>query len=253
MSEQTPFVSDDQQDSSIQLQPESRWRRVLVRLTALLLAAIFVFFIAINLLPLIGLPTFDFILESRELTRDPKINATLSAVLSVSVGQKQGTGFIIDADGLIVTNSHVIDQAGQINLQGLPDDPFSVINWQLYPKSDLAFIEIDADHLPFLSLAAQSAELADETVVVIGNPLGFLRIANQATVIGYTRLSGIDSPVLMLKGSIYKGHSGSPVINQDGQVIGVIFAIEAGNSDDEKIAFAIPASEVLRLRDIAHK
>jgi serine protease Do len=247
MSEQTPFVPDDQQDSSIQQLPDSRWRKVFVRLAALFLTVVFLLFIAINLFPLIGLPTFDLILESRKLTSDPIIKAAQSAILSVSVGQKQGTGFIIDADGLILTNSHVIDQAGQINLQGLPDNSFSVIDWQLYPKSDLAFIDIEAHNLPFLSLAEQSDELTDEPVTVIGNPLGFFRIANQATVIGYTRLSGIDTPVLMLKGSIYKGHSGSPVINRDGQVIGVVFAIEVGNPDDEKIAFAIPASEILRL------
>src|SRR5699024_9263154 len=58
----------------------------------------------------------------------------------------------------------------------------------------------------------------------IGNPLGFHGIANKGTIIDYTRLQNWDEDVIMMKAPVYRGSSGSPVINGDGEVIGVVFA-----------------------------
>lgn len=247
--ERPSLPSDEQHDLEIPLQLENPRRKTAVRVTAFILAAVFLLFIANSILPLIGLPTLDFIVESSELMRDPKVKGYLSAIVAVSANQKYGTGFNIDPDGLIVTNSHVIENSSVINLQGLPGDDFPVLDWQVYPDSDLALIDLEMSEMSFLPLAEGNQEHADSQVIVIGNPLGFFRIVSQASVLGYTRLSGIASPVLMIKGSIYKGHSGSPVINKDGQVIGIVFAINADESEAETIAFAIPASEIMRIRD----
>jgi S1-C subfamily serine protease len=81
---------------------------------------------------------------------------------------------------------------------------------------------------------------------VIGNPLGFFRVANRATFLGTAVLEGTSTEVLVIRGPVYKGNSGSPVINSEGEVIGVIFATSTDTKSDEIIAFAIPVAEIFR-------
>ena len=210
-------------------------------------------FIAGNLLPIFGLPSLDFIMASRELARDPKISGYMAAVSAVTADRRSGTGFNIDPQGLIITNYHIIEDAGQIDLRLKSGQDYAVIDWLSFPESDLVFIDIDVDELPYLTLAENPQTRPDDPVIIIGNPLGYFLIVVEATVMGMTNLEDMESPVLVLRGPVFKGHSGSPVINSDGQVIGIIFATAAGTTGDETIAFAISAAEILRQQDIAHK
>ena len=199
------------------------------------------------------MPSLDFILESRELSRDPKISAYMAAVSAVNTGQRRGTGFNIDPSGLFVTNFHIVEDAVLINFRLLSGDQYQASEWLSFPESDLALIDIKAENLPYLTLAQEQLPQPDAEVIIIGNPLGYFLIVVRATVLGTASVAGLEQPVLVIKGPVFKGHSGSPVINSDGQVIGIIFATAAGSSGNETIAFAIPSAEILRRQVIAHK
>lgn len=225
ISEQPPILPDNLPNSDSPLLPSNPWRRTVVRIAALFLVLIFLLLIASSLLPLFGLPSLDFIMASRELSRDPKISSYMAAVAAVSAGRRGGTGFNIDSAGLFITNEHVIGDAAQVDLRLMTGDQYQVSDWLAFPESDLAFIDIEAENLPTLAVAIDPQTKTDDPVIIIGNPLGYFLIVVKASVLGMTTLSGLDTPVLVIRGPVFKGHSGSPVINSDGQVIGVIFAI----------------------------
>lgn len=95
---------------------------------------------------------------------------------------------------------------------------------QTDPSVDLALLKIDAVDLPYLTLAERTSFVEEEPIYFIGNPLRFHGIANKGTVIDYIQLSNWDDPVVMIKAPVYRGNSGSPIINKEGHVIGIIFA-----------------------------
>ncbi|HAL73676.1 MAG TPA: hypothetical protein DCM45_01125 [Clostridiales bacterium] len=185
-------------------------------------------------------------MDSRELSRDPKISAYMAAVSAVNTDQRRGTGFNIDPSGLIITNYHIVEDVGLINLRLRSGEQYHTSEWLSLPESDLTFIDIEAESLPYLTLAQNQLPQPDDPVIIIGNPLGFFLIVGRATVIGTARVAGLGAPVLVIKGPVYKGHSGSPVINSEGQVIGIIFAAATETTGDETIAYAISAEEIFR-------
>src|SRR5699024_1099250 len=96
----------------------------------------------------------------------------------------------------------------------------------------------DAD-VPYLTLAKQTSFTQHESVYFIGNPLNFHGIANKGTVLDYTRLQSWSKDVIMMKAPVYRGSSGSPVINDRGEVIGVVFATTE-NNEYGKVGLFIP-------------
>lgn len=188
--------------------------------------------------------------------------AVVSLLVQQSAGQGvlleigQGTGFLIDADGLIVTNRHVA-YARDAKLTAVLSDgrmfPAAVID--IDPVNDLALVKIDAKGLPFLALEADDKLRLGQTTVAIGNALG--KYANTVTS---GILSGVGRDVeandhvtgdverleelLQTDAAINSGNSGGPLLNLDGKVIGVNTAVEQGA---QGLGFAIPVSEVRKI------
>lgn len=189
------------------------------------LIAIAMFINVIAFLPQVfSFPVIDFLTTSANLSTNEEIQEYKEAVVVIDTPGGRGTGFVFTEDGYILTNHHVIEEANQITV-GFPDDRlFDAEVNSTYPAIDLAVLKVNGENLPNLTLSERPDYNQGDGIYFIGNPLIFNGVANQGSIIGDIRLNGWGEDVIMIEAPVYQGNSGSPVINQDGQVIGVVFA-----------------------------
>ncbi|QCR30952.1 S1C family serine protease [Lysinibacillus sp. SGAir0095] len=203
---------------------ETKKRSKPVRLFAWIMAAMLAFSTFAVILEIFSIPAIEFLKVSTKLSGQEDIQRYKEAVVEIQTNDGKGTGFAITEDGYIVTNDHVIEDALTITVI-FPDESLykgEVI--ETYPDIDLAILKVDGEELPYLTLADSYSPTQNESIYFIGNPLYFTGIANEGKVIDYKQLSDWEEKVLMLDAPVYRGNSGSPVINLEGQVIGIIFA-----------------------------
>jgi serine protease Do len=153
-----------------------------------------------------------------------------------------GSGFIINAQGYIVTNNHVIDEATEIRVKLLDgrEFPGKVIGRD--PKTDLSLLKIDASGLPVIPLGDSSTLAVGAPVMAIGNPFGLEETVTTGIVSATGRVIG-EGPYddfIQTDASINPGNSGGPLINAAGQAVGVNTAIFSQNGGSVGIGFAIP-------------
>jgi S1-C subfamily serine protease len=162
-----------------------------------------------------------------------------------------GSGFVIDKDGYIVTNYHVIESARQIEVNFSGDDRVQATIVGVDPSTDLALLKINAQAraLTPLPLGDSDAVRVGDAVVAIGNPFGLERTVTAGIVSALQR--EITAPngyiidkVIQTDAPINQGNSGGPLLNTRGQVIGVNSQIEPGDSGTGNlgIGFAVPAA-----------
>jgi serine protease Do len=151
-----------------------------------------------------------------------------------------GSGFIIDKDGFIVTNNHVVENADQITVQLNSGKEFDAKVIGRDPNTDIALIKIKpvAD-LPFAELGDSEELKVGQWVVAIGNPFGLEHTVTAGIVSAKGRVigSGPYDDFIQTDASINPGNSGGPLINMNGKVVGINTAIVA---DGQGIGFAIP-------------
>ncbi|GEM01271.1 Trypsin-like peptidase domain-containing protein [Halolactibacillus halophilus] len=188
-----------------------------------------------------NIPAIEFVKTSIALSFDEDIAQIKDTVVVIDTGDGRGTGFLISTDGLIVTNAHVVDGEDTVTV-GIKDRDVTTgeVIEQL-PAVDLAFIQVAATDLPYLELSTESVE-AGESITFVGNPLRFNRIANEGKVIGETNTT-LETRVFALDAPIYKGNSGSPVVNDSGDVIAVVYATRE-TEDDGRVGLAIDVQAV---------
>lgn len=168
-----------------------------------------------------------------------------------------GSGFIISADGYILTNDHVVDEADVIKVRLSDGREFSGAVQGLDPKLDLALVKIDVgqEQLPVAELGDSDKLKVGEWVMAIGNPFGLEQTVTVGIVSAKGRVIGAGpyDDFIQTDASINPGNSGGPLFNEAGQVIGINTAIVAGG---QGIGFAIPvnaAKSILpQLRDTGH-
>jgi serine protease Do len=167
--------------------------------------------------------------------------------------QSLGSGFIINPDGHIVTNNHVIDKADEIKVTLGDESTYVAKVVGRDPKTDLALLKIDAKKkLTSLALGDSSRLKVGEVVVAIGNPFGLSHTVTQGIVSAKERTIGFGSydDFIQTDASINPGNSGGPLLNLQGEVIGINAAIVASG---QGIGFAIPVnlakSILLKLKD----
>jgi len=171
-----------------------------------------------------SIPAIEFVKTSARLSAQDDIATYKKSVVVITTADSKGTGFAISSDGTLLTNNHVVVGNSKVTVSFPGKGLFTADVVHTYPSIDLAVLQIDGEDLPYLELADQTTFTDDEPIYFIGNPLKFTGIANEGTVIDYLQLSDWDEPVVMMKAPVYRGNSGSPVLNHDGQVIGVVFA-----------------------------
>lgn len=230
-------------------------KRLFVQSIALIVLLAFLAFFASDYLIFLFSDKMDFFNENQSITElYPDIENYRSAVVSIEISSNKGgkgSGFNIKDSGLIITNYHVVKDASRIGLTFPNGQYFESSSLTHYPEIDISFINLDNDKtLPFLEINTDYFAKKGEEVFIIGSPLGFPNIGVVGTI-GHYRIFNEHS-VFDIKANIQKGNSGSPVINQQGQVIGVVFALanieENGESDYR--ALAIAAQEIEKLSEI---
>lgn len=157
-----------------------------------------------------------------------------------------GSGFVISADGYVITNNHVVSDASTVKLkfQGGAEYDAKVIGTD--SKTDLALLKIDSDKtFDFVPLTSDDAKVGD-WVMAVGNPfgLGGTVTAGIVSARGRDIGSGPYDDYLQIDASINKGNSGGPAFNLKGEVVGVNTAIFSPSGGSVGIGFAIPASIV---------
>jgi serine protease Do len=166
--------------------------------------------------------------------------------------QSLGSGFIVDAGGLVVTNNHVIEGASEVvvTLNDGTRYPAEVIGSD--PQTDLALLEIEAaEPLPHASFGDSQQARAGDWVIAIGNPFGLGGTATSGIVSARGRdiQAGPYDDYLQIDAPINRGNSGGPLFDTSGRVIGVNTAIYSPNGGSVGIGFAIPASQAAPIID----
>ncbi|MBI1208887.1 MAG: Do family serine endopeptidase [Azospirillum sp.] len=156
-----------------------------------------------------------------------------------------GSGFIIDADGYVLTNNHVVDNADkiQVTLDDGTTLPAKLVGRDA--KTDIALLKIDADHaLPFVQLGRADAAQIGDWVVAVGNPfgLGGTVTAGIISARGRDLHSGPYDDFIQVDAPINRGNSGGPLFDAAGQVIGMNTAIYSPTGGSVGIGFAIPSN-----------
>jgi S1-C subfamily serine protease len=164
-------------------------------------------------------------------------------------GVATGSGFVIDTDGHIVTNNHVVEGADRIEVKlGSSDETHEAKLVGADPATDVALLEVDvpADQLHPLPLGDSSKIEVGEPVVAIGNPFGLDRTVTSGIVSALQRQiqapNGFSiSHVIQTDAAINPGNSGGPLIDSEGRVIGINSQIQTGGGDGNVgIGFAVP-------------
>jgi serine protease Do len=155
-----------------------------------------------------------------------------------------GSGFVISSDGLIVTNNHVVDGATDIKVR-LGDRQYTAKVRGADPNTDLALLQIDAGKdLRYLELGDSDRLRVGDWIMVVGNPLSLDHTVTTGVVSAKGRSIGINSDAsfenfIQTDAAINFGNSGGPLLNLQGQVVGIATAI---NSGAENIGFAVPVN-----------
>ena len=156
----------------------------------------------------------------------------------------QGSGFIIDADGVIVTNFHVVGRADQVKVKLSDGREFDARVLGGDARTDLAVLKIDAPgKLPFVKFAENPTIRAGEPVMAMGNPFGLGGTVTAGIVSGRGRDIGAGpaDDFIQHDAAINPGNSGGPLFNVNGEVLGVNTAILSPSGGNIGIGFAIPA------------
>ena len=155
-----------------------------------------------------------------------------------------GSGFIINADGYVVTNNHVVDGASEVRVKLSDGRDLTAKVAGRDPKTDLALLKVDATALPVIPIGDSSALRVGEPVMAIGNPFGLEQTVTTGIVSATGRVIG-EGPYedfIQTDASINPGNSGGPLINGQGQVIGINTAIFSRTGGSVGIGFAIPVN-----------
>jgi serine protease Do len=162
----------------------------------------------------------------------------------------QGSGFLISADGYIVTNNHVVENATEISVTSDAGETYPARLLGADPKTDLALLKIDAERpLAFVEFGDSDAARVGDWVIAIGNPFGLGGTATAGIISARSRdlQAGPYDDFIQIDAPINRGNSGGPVFNADGQVIGVNTMIYSPNGGNVGIGFAIPATQVTEI------
>lgn len=169
-------------------------------------------------------------------------------------GSGAGSGFVLDAEGYIVTNNHVVEDADEILVRFVDDTTFEAELVATDPDSDLAVIRVDAspDLLKPVELGDSGALRVGQRAIAVGNPFGFEQTMTTGIVSALGRVvrqeNGFSLPqMIQTDAAINPGNSGGPLLDSQGRVVGVNTLIFSSSGSSAGVGFAVPVDTVKRV------
>ncbi|WP_206999643.1 DegQ family serine endoprotease [Trinickia mobilis] len=160
-----------------------------------------------------------------------------------------GSGFILSADGYVMTNAHVIDDADNIYVTLTDKREFKARLIGVDDRTDVAVVKITANNLPTVTIGDSNKVRVGEWVVAIGSPFGLDNTVTAGIVSAKGRDTGDYLPFIQTDVAVNPGNSGGPLINMQGEVIGINSQIYSRTGGFMGISFAIPIDEAMRVAD----
>lgn len=160
-----------------------------------------------------------------------------------------GSGFLISADGYVLTNAHVVDGADEVIVTMTDRREFKARVLGSDKRSDVALLKVDATGLPSLVVGDSGKIRVGEWVIAIGSPFNLESTVTAGIISAKSRDTGEYLPLIQSDVAVNPGNSGGPLINMRGEVIGINSQIATLSGAYNGISFAVPIDEVMRVSD----
>lgn len=162
-----------------------------------------------------------------------------------------GSGFVISADGYILTNAHVVDGANVVTVKLTDKREYKAKVVGADKQSDVAVLKIDANGLPTVKIGDPARSKVGQWVVAIGSPYGFDNTVTSGIISAKSRALPDENytPFIQTDVPVNPGNSGGPLFNLQGEVIGINSMIYSQTGGFQGLSFAIPINEAIKVKD----
>lgn len=187
---------------------------------------------------------------SQPLTLEQLVGRTIPSIVQIRTHNAQGSGFLLDSSGLIVTNQHVVGSAFSVKVKLYDGTTLTGRVLRRDPVSDAALVKLEGDihDISGLPICHTDVVRVGQSVVAIGNPLSLSNTVTQGIVSGFRRNPSRN--LIQTDTAVNPGNSGGPLLNRDGTVIGIVTE-KIVSEGVEGLGFALPIGEVLRRLNIS--
>lgn len=160
-----------------------------------------------------------------------------------------GSGFILSADGYVMTNAHVVDGADEVYVKLTDKREFKAKIIGVDTRTDVALVKIEGSNLPRLTMGDSDKIKVGEWVIAIGSPFDLDNTVTAGIISAKARDTGDYLPLIQTDVAVNPGNSGGPLINMRGEVIGINSQIYSRSGGYMGISFAIPIDEAIRVSE----
>ena len=194
------------------------------------------------------------LIEIFEKTEESVVQVNVRANDGTSKPGNMGSGFVYSDKGYIITNNHVVDDAGKVTVTFLDGESYTAKIIGTDPDLDLAVlkVEVGATYLQPIPIGDSSQLKVGEQITAIGNPFGLSGSMTSGIISQIGRLlpqdSGYSIPdVIQTDAAINPGNSGGPLLNMNGEVVGINTAIQSATGEFTGVGFAVPSNTVKKV------
>ena len=194
------------------------------------------------------------LIEIFEKTEESVVQVNVRTADGISNPGNMGSGFVYSEDGYIITNNHVVDNAGVVTITFLDGESYTAKIIGTDPDLDLAVLKVEmgSTYLQPIPIGDSSQLKVGEQITAIGNPFGLSGSMTSGIISQMGRLlpqdSGYSIPdVIQTDAAINPGNSGGPLLNMKGEVVGINTAIQSATGEFTGVGFAVPSNTVKKV------